>query len=172
MPATEKIAAGNLAVVKNFRRVIETRDLSLMHKELYNFLIFNCGFIAHYNIHGFRDTYADPKEFADIFIRHFDRDHCYFNSGYACHNVPYKDTGYTKNEIKEEFFRIVDSHKDSISKWVDDFERKRRYAAFQVLNKEIEQEKNLSESYRESVGVKIKKNSKDNSVMGSQFTLF
>jgi len=171
MPATDKIATGNLAVVKNFRRIIETRDLSLMHKELYDFLIQYCGFIAHYNIHGFRDTYADPKEFADIFIRHFDRDHCYFNSGYACHNVPYKDTGYTKNEIKEKFFQIVDLHKDAIAEWAHDVAKTRRYASLQVLKKEFDQEENLSKSCRENVDVKIKKN-KEETDLGKQGSLF
>jgi len=50
---TERTAIGNLAVVNNFRRIIETRNMSLMNKELYQFLNLYCGFIAHYNIQGF-----------------------------------------------------------------------------------------------------------------------
>ena len=45
---------GKLAVVRNFRRVIEARDISLMNKELYQFLNLYCGFIAHYDINGFK----------------------------------------------------------------------------------------------------------------------
>ena len=51
-----------------------------MTKELYDFLNLYCGFIAHYNIHGFRQAYAAPRDFTDVFIRHFDREHRYFNA--------------------------------------------------------------------------------------------
>ena len=37
---------GKLAVVRNFRQVIEARDMSLMKKELYQFLNLYCSFIA------------------------------------------------------------------------------------------------------------------------------
>ena len=53
-----KTGIGNLPVVRKFRKVIENRDMSLMDKELYQFLNLYCGFIAHYNIYGFRETYA------------------------------------------------------------------------------------------------------------------
>ena len=134
----QKDAIGTLAVVKNFKRVIEARDMSLMNKELYQFLNLYCGFIAHYNIQGFQETYASPGEFANVFIRHFDRNHRYFCPNYACHVEPYKDTGFTKAEIKEEFFRIVDMHKEAISLWADAVHRARRFAVFQSLKSEFE----------------------------------
>ena len=49
-----------LSVVRNFQKVIKARDMSLMNKELYQFLNLYCGFIAHYNIHGFIEYYEDP----------------------------------------------------------------------------------------------------------------
>lgn len=133
-----------LPVVRSFRKVIETRDMNQMNKELYNFLNLYCGFIAHYNIHGFRETYADPKDFSDVFIRHFDRNHRYFNDVYPCHEESYKDTGFTKSEIKREFFRIVDMHKDAIARWSDGVARDRRYAAYLMLRKEFEPEESSS----------------------------
>src|SRR3989339_176184 len=110
---------GNVPVVRKFRKVIENRDMSMMDKELYQFLNLNCGFIAHYNIYGFRETYTAPRDFADVFIRHFDRDHRYFCGNYACHSEPYQNSGFTKAEIKEEFFCIVDRHKDAIVRWAN-----------------------------------------------------
>jgi len=127
-------------VVQNFKKVIEQRDLSLMNKELYQFLNLYCGFIAHYNIHGFRNVYSQPNDFADVFIRHFDRDHRYFNGIYVCHEEPYRDTGFTKARIKEEFFRIVDRHKDAIEQWALQHGKDRRYAAYLALRKEFERE--------------------------------
>jgi len=134
----EEKPIGRLPVVKSFRKVIESRNMDQMTNELYDFLNLYCGFIAHYNIHGFRQAYAAPRDFADVFIRHFDREHRYFNGTYRCHEEPYGDTGFTKTEIKQEFFRIVDKHKEAISSWADGVERDRRYAAFRLLKNEFE----------------------------------
>jgi hypothetical protein len=138
MQLTVQKVVGNVPVVRKFRQMIEKRDMSLMDKELYEFLHLHCGFIAHYNIYGFRETYAAPKDFADVFIRHFDRDHRYFCGNFACHQDPYQDTGYRKAEIKEEFFRIVNEHKEAIGRWADGVHRARRFAVFHSLKKEFE----------------------------------
>jgi hypothetical protein len=106
-----------IPVIKNFKEVIENRDINKMTKELYDFLTLYCGFIAHYDINGFKATYKAPRDFAEVFIRHFDKKHRYYSRTYACHQEPYKGTGLTKAEIKEEFERIVDLHKDQISQW-------------------------------------------------------
>ena len=127
-----------LPVVRNFRRVIEARDMSIMNKGLYQFLNLHCGFIAHYDIHGFRSTYTAPRDFADVFIRHFDRDHRYFCGNYACHSEPYQESGFTKAEIKQEFFRIVEEHKEAIGLWANGVERDKRYSLFQRLKNEFE----------------------------------
>ena len=131
---------GRLAVMHNFRQVIEARDIQLMGKELYQFLNLHCGFIAHYDINGFKSVYSPPREFAEVFIRHFDREHRCFNGVYPRHEEPYKETGYTKAHIKREFYRIVDKHKNSISRWAEKSQRDERYAAYLTLKKEFEQE--------------------------------
>jgi len=138
--APDRKPIGNLLVVRNFRQVIEARDISLMKRELYQFLNLYCGFIAHYDINGFKAVYSPAKHFAEVFIRHFDREHKYFNGAYPCHEEPYKETGYTKAEIKREFCRIVDLHKDAIGKWAEYKQRDERYAVYLVLKKEFEQE--------------------------------
>ena len=135
---TERTGIGNLPVVRKFRKVIESRDMGQMDKELYQFLNLHCGFIAHYNIHGFRETYASPGEFADVFIRHFDRNHRYFCGNYACHEELYQNTEFTKAEIKQEFFRIVEEHKEAIGGWANGVERDKRYTLFRKLKDEFE----------------------------------
>ena len=72
MNTSNKQPVSSLRVVKNFRKVIEIRDINAMKKELYQFLNLHCGFIAHYDINGFKSVYSPPKEFAEVFIRHFD----------------------------------------------------------------------------------------------------
>jgi hypothetical protein len=127
-----------IAVIKNFKEVIETRNIDKMNKELYQFLNLYCGFIAHYNINGFKDTYRNPREFADTFIRHFDRNHPYFSQIYACHQESYKDTGLTKAQIKSEFEKIVSLHKDEISRWAREEQRNERYVLYLKLKQEFE----------------------------------
>ncbi len=127
-----------IAVIRNFKEVIEKRDIGKMNKELYEFLTLYCGFIAHYNIEGFKATYMDPKNFAGVFIKHFDKDHMYYNGIYSCHHSPYKDIGLTKADIKREFEKIVESHKKEISQWASDTQRKERYALYLKLKEEFE----------------------------------
>ncbi len=140
MKMLDRKPISKLWVVKNFRQVMERRDISVMTKELYEFLNLHCGFIAHFNINGFKATYSSPKDFAEVFIRHFDHEHKYFNGVYSCHDEPYKDTGYTKAGIKQEFYRIVDEHKDAISEWAGQSQRDQRYAAYLTLKREFQPE--------------------------------
>ena len=46
------------AVQRNFTACLEQRSLEKMDKRAYNFYNLYCGFIAHYDIHGFRTEYA------------------------------------------------------------------------------------------------------------------
>lgn len=56
---------------KTFKKVIDNRDSSLIDKNLYSHLHLHCSFIAHYNIHGFRETYSGIEGFRE-FVEHFD----------------------------------------------------------------------------------------------------
>src|SRR4030042_3864130 len=127
-----------IAVIKNFKEVIEHKDIDRMNKELYEFLILYSGFIAHCNIEGFKATYRNPKTFAEVFIRHFDKNHMYYNGVYSCHLSHYKDTGLTKAEIKREFEKMVERHKEEIGRWAKDEGRKERYSLYLKLKEEFE----------------------------------
>ena len=127
-----------LSVVRNFRKVIEARDISLMNKEVYQFLNLYCGFIAHYNINGFKATYRRPESFAGVFIRHFDCEHRYFNGIYPCHEEPYRETGYTKADIKRKLTCIVELHKELITRWAEQRQRDERQNIYLNLKKEFE----------------------------------
>ena len=127
-----------ISLIKNFKEVIESRDIGRMNKELYEFLILSCRFIAHCNIEGFKATYRDPKNFAGVFVKHFDKDHMYYNGIHSCDLSPYKETGLTKAEIKREFEKLVERHKKEISQWASDTQRKERYALYLKLKEEFE----------------------------------
>jgi hypothetical protein len=127
-----------IALIRNFKEVIETRDIDKMNKELYDFLNLICGFIAHYSIDGFKATYKAPRDFAEVFIRHFDREHRYYTGVHPCDESPYKDTGLTKADIKRDFERIVTLHKGRIEHWAREELRKERYTLYLRLKEEFE----------------------------------
>ena len=49
-------------IVSSIRKVFETNDINHLTKSAYNFLSLSSGFIAHYNLLGFRDAYADVHD--------------------------------------------------------------------------------------------------------------
>lgn len=57
------------SIVSAFRRYLETGDSAKITKALYDFLMMKCGFIAHYDIHGFRGVYRDPAALLAVFDR-------------------------------------------------------------------------------------------------------
>ena len=127
-----------IAIIRNFKEVVEKRDIGRMNKELYDFLNLYCGFIAHCDINGFKATYKSPGDFAEVFIPHFDKEHRYYNGVYACHESHYKDTELTKAEIKREFEKIVERQKKEISQWASGEQRKERYGLYRKLKEEFE----------------------------------
>jgi hypothetical protein len=44
-------------IVSSIRKVFETNDINHLTKSAYDFLHLSSGFIAHYNLHGFRAEY-------------------------------------------------------------------------------------------------------------------
>ena len=174
IPARKPIE--KLPVVRNFRQVIETRDISFMRDELYQFVILNCGFIAHFNLAGFKATYREPKDFAGVFIRHFDQSHSFFCNLSCCDEGIYKDTGYTRAEIKQEFYRIVDAHIDAIVMWAESEQRRERLAALGRLKEEFEGTlKSLSvrcDGCRASYEVKVLEEGNAGSNLGTLHCLF
>lgn len=56
-----------------FARILKERDINMMDHNLYEHLHLHCGFIAHYNISGFKGVYSG-QGFRAI-VAHFDRNH-------------------------------------------------------------------------------------------------
>jgi hypothetical protein len=46
-------------IVNSFRRVFESRDIGNLNNSAYKFIYLCSGFIAHYNLLGFRDAYQN-----------------------------------------------------------------------------------------------------------------
>lgn len=50
-------------ILFSIRKVFKTGDIDYLTKGAYNFLYLSSGFIAHYNIYGFREEYRDVDYF-------------------------------------------------------------------------------------------------------------
>ena len=70
----------------NFKQVVDARDISKMNKTLYTHLNCHCGYIAHYDIHGFRDYYSGKSGFVN-FLDEFISEH----TQWWCPQADYRD---------------------------------------------------------------------------------
>jgi hypothetical protein len=68
---------------KNFKKIIDARDISLLKETLYKHCHIHCSFIAHYNRHGFIAEYSGQN--FRRFVEHFDRNSKY--NGPGCMNA-------------------------------------------------------------------------------------
>lgn len=56
-------------IVSSVRKVMQTGEIEYLSKAAYDYLYLTSGFIAHYNVHGFRDYYSDVENLRrDILI--------------------------------------------------------------------------------------------------------
>ena len=49
-------------IVSSIRKVFETNDINYLSSSAYKFLNLSSGFIAHYNLYGFRDAYDNVND--------------------------------------------------------------------------------------------------------------
>jgi hypothetical protein len=49
-------------IVSSIRKVFETNDINHLSSSAYKFLNLSSGFIAHYNLYGFRDAYDNVND--------------------------------------------------------------------------------------------------------------
>lgn len=50
-------------IAENIKKVAEERNIDLLNKRGYQFITMKMGFIAHYDLHGFREVYRDLRKF-------------------------------------------------------------------------------------------------------------
>jgi len=52
------------AIVNNVKLVFKSRNINKLNNPAYHFISLHMGFIAHYSLYGFRDSYEDLEDFA------------------------------------------------------------------------------------------------------------
>jgi len=66
------------AIVGNVERVFKNRDIRKLNNPTYEFITLHMGFIAHYSLYGFQDSYQDLEHFAkNLQTSEYSRDHEY-----------------------------------------------------------------------------------------------
>lgn len=53
-----ELIPAHMSLYKKFKRCVDTKTIEKMDTKLYHFFMYQAGFIAHYNIHGFRSEYS------------------------------------------------------------------------------------------------------------------
>lgn len=115
---------------KNFKQIIDARDISLLKKTLYNHCHLHCSFIAHYNRHGFIAEYSGQN--FRRFVEHFDRNSKYNGPVYLnnlwMHNEEYKGL----NELMVNYCTL---HAPQIYAELDETARQGELAILKMLAK-------------------------------------
>lgn len=65
------------AIADNLRLVFTSGDIHKLNQPTYTFISLMSGFIAHYNLYGFQDEYADLRQLATEILQS-ERDEDYF----------------------------------------------------------------------------------------------
>lgn len=68
MSETKKWELKDKAIIKSLTAVFEKQDINELSLDAYRFVINISGFIAHYNIDGFKSNYQDLRSFADCLL--------------------------------------------------------------------------------------------------------
>jgi len=97
-------------VLKNLKKVLKKKDINLLSKEAYEVVMNLSGFIAHYDINGFKAYYSD----FDDFLRNLRNSHDLLNPNY------YLDEFFMKDN--KEYYTAKAKFLKKLKEVVDDVE--------------------------------------------------
>jgi len=124
-------------VLRNFEKVLVEKDSSLIDKQLYEVLMGYCGFIARYNIHGFRETYSDLRDLIRNLLREDSLGLCWYINNKSSFLY---DTKYRGRYIADFVTGILDlarKYKDSVETHFAGAERMRKWLLAESLADEL-----------------------------------
>ena len=120
-------------MANNLKRIIKAKNIEPLQKKLYEFIHLHCGFIAHYDLNGFKATYSDGRTFIEFLERL--KDGCCV---YGCDLEDNYNNGYTNKEVKEAIAELItDKLMMEIEQEVNGSEKQDRYGEYQRLKAEF-----------------------------------
>jgi len=106
-------------LLTSFERCLKAKNLEPMTKDLYNFFHLRCGFIAHYDINGFRNTYSAPEDFLSFsktLLEELESDVKWVSENYTDNTDSFKyDYNFKIPEVKKEMIKLLLECKESIN---------------------------------------------------------
>jgi hypothetical protein len=132
MPAEEKEKA-----LRDWKKFIEHDfDLKYFTERLYKHISLHCEFIAHFNRHGFYDSYFANPESTIKFLHQFDRD-------FGCVSVEYGSTRWLSSEdyadINTAMVGALEPYKSNIYPRLKQKAKERKLAEIERLKEEIKE---------------------------------
>lgn len=121
-------------LANNLKRILKDRNMERLQKKLYEFIHLNCGFIAHYDLNGFKATYYDGDEYVGFLERL--KQGC--SNIYACDLEDNYNYGYTNKEVKEALAELLtDEVIATVKSEVAQQNKNERYEEYQRLKVEF-----------------------------------
>lgn len=119
-----ELSAEQMTLLKKFKRCVDEYSIEKMDKKLYHFFMYECGFIAHYSIYGFREEYSG-KDFLRWFQVFAEPNWMFFIPDNEYNNLRKLCAEYAKEKatsVYEHFARL---------------ERNKKIQQFHTLSKEL-----------------------------------
>jgi len=124
------------AVLRDWQRFIKSDfDRKYFTKKLYDHLHLHCSFIAHFNIHGFYDTYFENPESTVKFLKQFDKDYGYKSIEYG---TAYWFKGEDYHDLNSGMAYSLESYKAKIYAGLKQETKEMKLKQIEQLKREIE----------------------------------
>jgi hypothetical protein len=101
-------------VIGAFRRYLESDDPAKITQPLRDFLMMVGGFIAHFDLHGFRGAYPHAALLLEE-LRTYSGEMGLLVSGVRPAERVYRD-GMTDAEVSVELYRLIEEHREQVSR--------------------------------------------------------
>jgi hypothetical protein len=116
-------------IVNNVRKVFLTKSIDALNKQAYRFITLRMGFIAHYDLYGFRATYEDLRDFAlTLQTSEYSRDRDYQLRGRYTANMVFSDA-----EVVREIVRIAEVFEPEMVEHFGAIDREHEVATLKAL---------------------------------------
>ena len=124
------------AVLRDWQCFIKSDfDRKYFTKKLYDHLHLHCSFIAHFNLHGFYDTYFEDPERTMKFLKQFDKD--YGNKSIEYGNT-YWFTSKDYQDLNSEMAYSLEPYKSKIYSGLKQNTKEMKLKRIEQLKREIE----------------------------------
>ena len=141
-------------VLRNFEKVLVEKDSSLIGTQLYAVLMGYCGFIAHYNIHGFRETYRDLRDLISNLLREDSMGLVWYINNKSSYLYDTKYRGRYIADFVKGILDLARKYRDSVDTY---------FAGVELMNKQL-----LAEQLADELGYELVRKGRKEVMPGKQ----